>query len=124
MQSTGTGNRPNRIGTGVLSNPTISQWFDLTAFQVVADATGTYGNSGRNILRAPGQVNVDFSLVKVTKFHERFEHQFKLEMFNAFNHAQFAAPGNSIGTASAGVISSLLFGATARQIQAAMKFSF
>ena len=124
VQSTGTGNRPNRIGTGVLSNPTISQWFDLTAFQVVADATGTYGNSGRNILRAPGQVNVDFSLVKVTKFHERFEHQFKLEMFNAFNHAQFAAPGNSIGTASAGVISSLLFGATARQIQAAMKFSF
>jgi hypothetical protein len=44
--------------------------------------------------------------------------------FNAFNHAQFAAPGNTIGNANAGVISSLLFGATARQIQVAMKLSF
>src|SRR6266508_1820798 len=91
---------------------------------VRADNTGTYGNSGRNILRAPGQANVDFSLVKVTRFRERFEHQLKFEFFNAFNHAQFAAPGNTLGNASAGVISSLLFGATARQIQVAMKLSF
>lgn len=124
VQSTGTGNRPNRIADGTLSDPTIAKWFDTSAFQIVPDPTGTYGNSGRNILRGPGQVNVDFSLVKVTRFRERFEHQFKVEFFNAFNHAQFANPGNSIGTASAGVISSLLFGATARQIQAVMKLSF
>jgi hypothetical protein len=60
----------------------------------------------------------------VTRFRERFEHQLKFEFFNAFNHAQFAAPGNTIGNANAGVISSLLFGATARQIQVAMKLSF
>lgn len=131
VQSTGTGNRPNRLSSGVLSNPTIDKWFDLSAFQsplkadgVTIEATGTYGNSGRNILRGPRQVNVDLSLVKVTRFRDRFEHQFKVEFFNAFNHAQFANPGNTIGTASAGVISSLLFGATARQIQAVMKLSF
>jgi hypothetical protein len=124
MLSTGTGNRPNRIGSGKLDNPTIDRWFDLSAFTPTADNTGTYGNSGRNILRAPGQVNVDFSLVKNTRFRERFEHQLKFEFFNAFNHAQFAAPGNTIGNASAGVISSLVFGATARQIQVAMKLRF
>ncbi len=128
LLSTGTANRPNRIASGKLDNPTIDRWFDLSAFTPTADNTGTYGNSGRNILRAPGQTNVDFSLVKVTRFRERFEHQFKFEFFNAFNHPQFAAPangsGNTIGNASAGVISSLLFGATARQIQVAMKFSF
>jgi Carboxypeptidase regulatory-like domain/TonB dependent receptor len=124
LLSTGTANRPNRIGSGELDNPTIDRWFDLSAFTPTADNTGTYGNSGRNILRAPGQANVDFSLVKVTRFRERFEHQLKFEFFNAFNHAQFAAPGNTIGNASAGVISSLLFGATARQIQVAMKLSF
>ncbi|HWQ32973.1 MAG TPA: carboxypeptidase-like regulatory domain-containing protein, partial [Blastocatellia bacterium] len=122
--STGTGNRPNRLASGKLDNPTIDRWFDLSAFQIVPDATGTYGNSGRNILRGPKQVNVDLSLVKNTRFKERFEHQLKFEFFNAFNHAQFANPGNSIGTASAGVISSLLFGATARQIQVAMKLRF
>jgi hypothetical protein len=124
LLSTGTGNRPNRIASGKLDNPTIDRYFDLSAFAVTTDNTGTYGNSGRNILRAPGQANVDFSLVKVTRFRERFEHQLKFEFFNAFNHAQFAAPGNTIGNASAGVISSLLFGATARQIQVAMKLSF
>ncbi len=124
VASTGTGNRPNRLGSGLLSTPTIDKWFDTAAFQIVPDATGTYGNSGRNILRGPKQVNVDFSLVKITKFRDRFEHQFKVEFFNAFNHAQFANPGNSIGTASAGVISSLLFGATGRQVQAVMKLSF
>jgi len=122
--STGTNNRPNRIASGKLDNPTIDRWFDLNAFVVTADNTGTYGNSGRNILRGPRQVNVDLSLVKNTRFKERFEHQLKFEFFNAFNHAQFANPGNNIGTASAGVISSLLFGATARQIQVAMKLSF
>ena len=122
--STGTGNRPNRLADGKLSNPTIDKWFDLAAFAVTTDNTGTYGNSGRNILRAPGQTNVDISLVKNTRFKERFEHQFKLELFNALNHAQFAAPGNTIGTGTVGVISSLLFGATARQIQAVMKLSF
>ena len=124
VASTGTGNRPNRLASGILVSPTIDRWFDLTSFQVVPDATGTYGNSGRNILRGPKQVNVDFSLVKITKFRDRFEHQFKVEFFNAFNHAQFANPGNTIGTGTAGVISSLLFGATGRQVQAVMKLSF
>jgi hypothetical protein len=124
VQSTGTANRPNRIGSGELDNPTVDRWFDINAFQVTPDITGTYGNSGRNILRAPGQTNLDISLVKVTRFRERFEHQFKVEFFNALNHPQFAAPGNSIGSGSAGVISSLLFNSPMRQIQLAMKLSF
>ncbi|MBO0800932.1 MAG: hypothetical protein J2P31_19105, partial [Blastocatellia bacterium] len=124
VQSTGTSNRPNLIGSPVLDNPTIDEWFDISAFQPTSDSSGTYGNAGRNILRAPGQTNLDISLVKVTRFHERFEHQFKVEFFNALNHPQFAAPGNTIGSASAGVISSLLFNSPMRQIQVAMKLSF
>jgi hypothetical protein len=124
VQSTGTANRPNRIGSGELDNPTVDQWFDTSAFKPTADSTGTYGNAGRNILRAPGQVNVDFSLVKNTRFRERFEHQLKFEFFNAFNHAQFAAPNGTIGSSTQGQITSLFFGATARQIQIAMKLRF
>jgi hypothetical protein len=122
--STGTGNRPNRIASGKLDNPTIDRWFDLSAFTPTTDNTGTYGNSGRNILRQPGQTNVDLSLVKETRFFEKINSQFKVEFFNAFNHPQFAGPGNTIGTAAAGVISSLLFNTPARQIQLALKLSF
>jgi hypothetical protein len=32
------------------------------------DATGTFGDAGRNILRRPGQVNIDASLIKRTRF--------------------------------------------------------
>jgi hypothetical protein len=124
LLSTGTGNRPNRIASGTLANPTPDHWFDLTAFQPTTDNTGTWGNSGRGILRAPGIVQADLSIVKNTRFRERFEHQFKVEMFNAFNHPQFTAPAATIGTASAGIISSLLYSTPMRQIQLAMKLSF
>jgi hypothetical protein len=124
VQSTGTTNRPNRMGSGELDNPTVDRWFDIGAFQQTSDITGTYGSSGRNILRAPGQTNLDLSLVKVTRFRERFEHQFKVEFFNALNHPQFAAPNNVIGSPNGGVISSLLFNSPMRQIQLVMKLSF
>jgi hypothetical protein len=130
LLSTGTGNRPNRIRNGDLSNPTPDRWFDLTAFSPTTDNTGTYGNSGRNILRQPDQVNVDFSVIKITRFHERFEHEFRAEFFNALNHPQFGKPGSGSGTGSTigasdqGVISALLFNTPMRQIQFAMKLSF
>ncbi|MBI3697214.1 MAG: hypothetical protein HY238_20560, partial [Acidobacteria bacterium] len=124
LLSTGTGNRPDRIGNGSLSSPSTDRWFDLGAFVPTRDNTGTFGNSGRNPLRAPGQAQFDIGITKSTRFRERFDHQLKFEFFNAFNHPQFAAPGSGIGTANAGVISSLLFNTPMRQIQIAMKLAF
>ncbi len=127
LQSTGTGNRPNRLLDGGLDNPTPDRWYDITAFQPTTDNTGTYGSSGRNILRQPNQINADFAIIKRTKITERLEHQFRVEMFNFPNHPQFelrdAAP-RTIGNAQAGVLQSLLFGSSMRQIQFAMKLSF
>jgi len=42
---------------------------------------------------------------------------YAFEFFNAFNHPQFAAPANTIGNSNQGVISALLFGATARRFR-------
>ena len=64
VQSTGTGNRPNRICDGSISNPTIDKWFDTSCFVAPTDLTGTYGNAGRNIIRGPGIVQ-----------HRRVAHQ-------------------------------------------------
>lgn len=60
----------------------------------------------------------------MTRFHERFKHQFRVEMFNALNHAQFGKPGTTLGASDQGVISGLLFNTPMRQIQLAMKLSF
>lgn len=124
LLSNGTGNRPDRIGAGTLPNPTPDLWWDPAAFRPTSDNTGTYGNAGRNILSQPGQVGVDFSIMKNTRIHERFEHELRVELFNALNHPAFGTPGRTLGASDQGVISGLLFNTPMRQIQIGMKLTF
>ena len=128
--STGTGNRPNRICDGRLDNPTIERWFDTSCFVQVPDNTGTYGDSGRNIIRGPGSFNIDASLIKNTRIG-RYQTEIRLEAFNLLNHPQFANPNTSIGNAAVGTITSMLSnpscslcGTTERQIQLGVKVRF
>jgi hypothetical protein len=51
---------------------------------------GTQGNMGRNIFTGPGFKNWDFSLSKVWRLSERVKVQFRGEVFNILNHANFA----------------------------------
>ena len=57
---------PNRIGSGMLDNPTVDLWYNPRDF--VAPPPNTYGDTGRGILYGPGHINFDTSLSK------RFEH--------------------------------------------------
>ena len=90
------------------------------------------GNSGRNILTAPGLSNLDFSIFKnnpVRRISESFNVQFRAEFFNILNHANFAVPNNPGNTdifdshgAPTGVTGLLTSTATtSRQIQLALK---
>ena len=54
--------------------------------------TGTYGDMGRNIFRDSGFKNVDFSVFKNFTWRERFNAQFRLEVFNLLNHPIIANP--------------------------------
>jgi hypothetical protein len=53
---------------------------------------GTFGTMGRNIFRDSGFKNVDFSVFKEFKFKERFGAEFRVEVFNLFNHPNLANP--------------------------------
>jgi hypothetical protein len=55
-----------------------------------------YGNSGRNLFRAPFQVRFDMSLAKEFTVKERFRVRFEADAFNAFNHPDFDAPNNNV----------------------------
>jgi hypothetical protein len=58
-----------------------------------ADTLGTdFGNVGRNVLRGPGQTNVDFSIIKRFPLSESKNLEFRAEFFNLFNHVNFANP--------------------------------
>jgi hypothetical protein len=54
-----------------------------------------FGNSGRNELIGPGIVNVDFSIFKnnyLPKLSDTFNVQFRTEVFNILNRADFQSP--------------------------------
>jgi len=62
---------------------------DASAFAI--PAPGTNG-AGRNIFEAPGYWNLDLGIGKRFQLTERFNLQFRAEMFNALNHANFDNP--------------------------------
>ena len=113
--------RPNRNGSGKLSNPTIAKWFDYTAFSVPAN--GTFGTSGRNILRGPGLDNWDISLLKDFHFNQRIYAEFRAEAYNVFNHPQFYNPNTDI-EAGPGVAGTITSATGSRQMQVALKIYF
>ncbi|HXW16822.1 MAG TPA: hypothetical protein VEJ39_00885, partial [Candidatus Acidoferrales bacterium] len=63
-------------------------YYNPTAFAV---PTGlTFGDAGRNILREPGRTNFDTGLFKRFAVSENKAFEFRWELFNLFNHTQFA----------------------------------
>jgi hypothetical protein len=93
------------------------------------------GNSGRNIAIGPGTTEVDFSVFKnnyIRKISENFNVQFRAEMFNVLNHANFAPPvtpdntdifdATGAPTGVAGLLTKT--NTTAREIQFAIKVIF
>lgn len=89
-----------------------------------------FGNVGRNTITGPGFNNTDFSLIKRTKIGENKIIEFRWEVFDIFNHANFGQPGRTaqIGSTSFGVITSTRFptgdSGSSRQMQFALKFKF
>ena len=94
ISSYGGNPRPNVIGDVHVEHQSIHEWFNTGAFQY-ADY-GTFGTAPRffSYLRGPGYQNWDTSLMKNWYFTESMRLQFRAEMFNTFNHAQFYTPQN------------------------------
>ena len=120
--NTGTFLRPNRICNGNKAGDqrTLTAYYDTSCF--VNPPQYTFGNTGRNILIGPSYQTIDAGLHKDFHIREALGMQFRAEFFNLFNTANFGFPNNSIGSAAAGRISSLATGATARQMQFALRF--
>ena len=118
--NTGVGaQRPNRIGSGELDEPTVGLWFDKTAFALPAQFT--YGNSGGGILREDSYKTLDVSLFKQFRIGTH-RLQFRAEAFNVTNTVSFSAPNTAIDTAAGGRVTST--SGTPRQMQFALKYEF
>jgi hypothetical protein len=126
-----TNQRPNLVPGVSLTPPggsTPTQWINPAAFSV--PLPGTFGNAGRNIVRGPGMNQLDLGLAKRAALGERASLQFRWEVFNVLNRAQYGQPsGNFTVPAQLGVIQSTINTTpvgtgTPRQMQFAIRLMF
>jgi hypothetical protein len=113
---------PAFSGPVVLDNP--NQWFNPAAFLAPPSGSGFYGNLGRDTLEGPGLATWDLSLLKDTRIGEKLDLQFRAELFNLLNRANFNTPNAIVFTPSgvsptAGLITGT--STTSRQAQFALK---
>ncbi len=113
---------PTFTGSIITSNP--AQWFNPTAFLEPPANSGFFGNLGRDTLIGPGLAVWDFSAIKDTAIRESIKLQFRAELFNILNRANFNTPNLITFTPSgvsgtAGAITST--STTSRQVQFGLK---
>jgi hypothetical protein len=113
---------PNFHGPIILGKP--QQWFNPSAFLAPPANSGFWGNLGRNTLTGPGLETWDFSVLKDTRIRERMSVEFRAEIFNLLNRANFNTPNLIVFTPSgvsgtAGAVTST--STTSRQVQFALK---
>jgi hypothetical protein len=96
-------------------------FFNPAAFR--APDPYTFGTAPRYFsdLRAPGYVNQDLGIQKWFNLKERLRMQIALQMFNAFNHANFGIPSATVGSPNMGLSSSTQ---GARQMQGVLKVTY
>jgi hypothetical protein len=123
--------RPDRTCSGNAAQ-TLGAWFNTSCFTnapLQADLTNgiySFGNSGRNILSGPGLNDFDLAAIKHFKLGERFNLEFRAELFNMFSTPNFSYPHANLSAQAFGSISELNPNnlVQARQVQFAMKLSF
>src|SRR5262249_14195534 len=96
-------------------------YLDTSTFALVplAAASGTTirpGNVGTGLVRSPGAWTSDLSLSKSFRVREKTDLQFRVDMFNAFNHVNYGAPDTSINSAFFGQIRGIATGMRSMQV--------
>jgi Carboxypeptidase regulatory-like domain/TonB dependent receptor len=109
------------------TSATSRNWVNKAAF--ASAAAGTLGNLGRNAIFGPSFFAIDPSAFKEFKIKERISAQFRVEVFNVLNWANFANPTVTFNSGSFGTITNTRNGSGApglgagepRNVQLALK---
>ena len=96
--------------------------FNTSAFS--PESGGQLGSASRRFFYGPGINNFDLTLSKLLRLTESKSLEFRLEAFNAFNHAQFYGPASVDGEIDDPHFGQIVSAAAPRLVQLAMKFAF
>jgi Carboxypeptidase regulatory-like domain len=84
------------------AHQTVNHWANVSAFSTPAQYT--YGNAARDLLIGPGEEDWDFSVIRKFRLSESAQLEFRAEMFNIFNEANFTLPNGNMNDTNFGVI--------------------
>ncbi len=91
--------RPNLTCNPNSGPKTTAEWFNTACF--ATPAAFTYGNAGRDIVIGPGLDDFDATFQNEFPVRENLKLQFRLDIFDFFNHPNFNAPVGAGRTFSA-----------------------
>jgi hypothetical protein len=116
----GPAQRPNQLRDPNLpaDERRADRWFDTSAFALPAEYT--FGSAPRNSVFGPGYANVDFSLAKVWTLGSP-QLEFRWEVFNVLNRANFDLPNRIVGNTNFGRIFSAK---SPREMQFGVRLAF
>jgi len=111
------------LGGGRSTAQKVAAYFNPAAF--TENALGTFGNVGRNTMRAPGFAGLDFSLTKSFSLgkgliSESHRLDFRAEAFNLFNHPNLGRPEDTQGSTFGQILSAR----DPRIVQLSLKYVF
>src|SRR5271165_6885533 len=109
--------------TGVSCSPISGFVFDPNTFTNSTVAPGTIGNAPRTLCCGPGINNTDMSFMKNTPIGERVQMQFRADIFNIWNHAQFYSVDGNV-TNQGSTFGQVQHIHDPRLVQFALKFNF
>ena len=112
--------RPNLIGDPEVDDPNADRWFNAAAFAIPVNS---FGDAGRNILRAPGYWNVDLGLQRNISLGGTKLLSIKVDAFNVFNNINLGNPAVAIDT-PATVARITGMSGTPRQIQFGLRLQY
>ena len=124
---------PNQVGSIQKLNPHtqlpngVRDYFSTSAFasnlSCGYEVCGVTGSAKQYLFNGPGQVNTDAGVEKDTKINERMSLNFRIEMFNIFNHPNFLA-SSVVGNAGSSQFGQVTNTAPGRIGQLSGKFIF
>jgi hypothetical protein len=115
--------RPNLVGNPNSGKRTIGSWLNTGAYKRLDPTAnaGQFGTEGRNVNVGPAYADWDFAALKNFKVTEPMQFQFRAELFDFLNRANFRLPDSDISSPS---FNHVLAAEDPRQVQFALKFMF
>jgi hypothetical protein len=114
--------RPNQLGNAALNNPGVRRFFNTGAF--AAQSSGTLGSERSNQLYGPRNRRLDASVFKNISIGKEASLQFRTEIFNVTNTANFASPAAVLGGSNFGQLTQMTAGYAPREVQFALRLQF